>query len=407
MPLTDKVCKNAQPQEKPYKKADSAGLYLHVMPNGSKYWRLKYRYLGKEKLLALGVYGQMSLAEARDARDKAQKLVKAGQDPAQLKRQEKLQRAQDAENSFEAVTREWHGKRLDTWSKNYGVEVLHRMETDVFPHIGFRPVGHITPPELLQVIKKIEKRGALEAARRTLQLCGQVFKYAIPHGLAGRNPAADLSGALTPRKRTHFAALDSKELPAFIRALESNEARLYASTRRAVKLLMLTFVRTSELIGASWDEFDFENKRWNIPAERMKMRQPHIVPLSDQVIALLQEQKELTGRWKWVFPNQVRPIKCMSNNTILKALERMGYKGRMTGHGFRALAMSTIKEQLGYRHEVVDRQLAHAQRNSVDAAYDRAKFLDERRKMMQDWANSLDAMASHGKVIRARFGGAK
>lgn len=407
MTLTDKACKNAQPQEKPYKKADGAGLYLQVMPNGSKYWRLKYRYLGKEKVLALGVYDQMSLLEAREARDRAQKLVKAGQDPSQQKRLEKLQRAQDAENSFEAVAREWHAKRLPMWSKNYGVEVLHRMVTDVFPHIGFRPIGQITPPELLQVIKKIEKRGALEAARRTLQLCGQVFKYAIPNGLAERNPAADLTGALTPRKRTHFAALDSKELPAFIKALEGNEARLYVSTRRAVKLLMLTFVRTSELIGASWDEFDFENKQWNIPAERMKMRQPHIVPLSNQVIALLEEQKELTGRWKWVFPNLVRPMKCMSNNTILKALERMGYKGRMTGHGFRALAMSTIKENLGYRHEVVDRQLAHAQRNSVDAAYDRAKFLQDRHKMMQEWANYLDSIAAEGRVVWARFGGAK
>lgn len=226
MALTDKACKNAQPKEKPYKLADSAGLYLHVMPNGSKYWRLKYRYLGKEKVLALGVYDQMSLAEAREARDGAQKQVKAGHDPSQLKRQQKLQRAQDAENSFEAITRQWHAQRVATWSKNYSIEVLHRMETDVFPHIGFRPIGQITPPELLQAVKKIEKRGALEAAHRTLQLCGQVFKYAIPHGLAERNPAADLTGALTPRKRTHFAALESKELPAFIKMLESNEARL-------------------------------------------------------------------------------------------------------------------------------------------------------------------------------------
>ncbi len=213
-----------------------------------------------------------------------------------------------------------------------------------------------------------------------------------------------MSKILKPAPKGHFAALDVKDLPEFIQALEKNDARLYPHTRRAIKLLMLTFVRTSELINARWDEFDLENAEWIIPAARMKMRKDHIVPLSRQTVAILKEQKEETGQWRFVFPNQARPKKSMSNNTVLKALERMGYKGRMTGHGFRALAMSTIKEKLGYRHEVVDRQLVHAPRNKIDAAYDRAKFLDERKIMMQRWADYLDGMASQGKVVQGNFG---
>ena len=403
MPLTELKCKSAKSQQKPYRITDGGGMYLEVMPNGSKYWRLKYRLMGKEKRLALGVYDTVSLAEAREGRDTAKKLIKAGEDPCFAKKEDRRERVLRAEHTFETVAREWHENKKAKWSPRYAANILDRMETDVFPYVGSRPIAEIAPLELLETIKRIEKRGANEVARRALQLSGQVFKYAIATARAVRNPAPDLTGALTAYKKTHYAALEAKDLPEFLDKLERNDARLYQQTRNAVRLLMMTFTRTTELIHAKWGEFDIENARWEIPAERMKMRKPHIVPLSKQALAILKEQKELSGKWEWVFPNSVRPIKPMSNNTILFAIGRLGYKGKMTGHGFRALAMSTIKENLGYRHEVVDRQLAHAHRNEVDAAYDRAQFLTERKKMMQEWSDYLDAVASGGKVVVGNF----
>lgn len=403
MPLTDTACKAAKGREKPYKLSDGAGLYLEVMPHGNKLWRLKYRYAGKEKRLAMGAYPEITIAKAREIREKARKMVIDGIDPSLAKQDAKRTLRHKTETTFEGVAREWHKHKLEGWSKAYGAELLHRMENDLFPEIGKLPIADITAPRLLDAIRLIEKRGAHEIARRALQTSGQIFRYGIVTGRAERNPAADLKGALKPFQHGHYAALEAKDLPAFLQTLEANEARLYAYTRNAVKLLLLTFVRTSELINATWDEFDLEAGIWSIPAERMKMRQPHVVPLSRQALNILKEQKKLTCESPWVFPNQIRPKKSMSNNTVLMALKRMGYQGRMTGHGFRALAMSTIKEQLGYRHEVVDRQLAHAPRNKVDAAYDRAKFLDERKKMMQHWADYLDAIASNGNVVVGKF----
>lgn len=401
--LTIIAARNAKPKEKLYRLFDERGLYLEVLPTGAKYWRMKYRFNGKEKRLALGVFPEVSLAEAREKRDEVRKLVAAGDDPAFTKKEAKRQRMLRSIHTFEAVARTWHKEHDVRWSPHYSHNVIHRLEADIFPHIGDRPIAEISPLELLDAIKRIEKRGAHEVARRCLGLCSKVYKYAIPNGLAERNPAADLNGALAPYKKTHFAALDIKELPGFLQALERNDARLYQQTRNAVRLLMLTFTRTSELINATWDEFDLEGAVWEIPAERMKMRKAHIVPLSKQAIEVLKAQKEIAGKWKWVFPNQVRPINSMSNNTVLFAIGRLGYKGRMTGHGFRALAMTAIKENLGYRHEVVDRQLAHAHRNNVDAAYDRAQFLSERKKMMQEWADYIDMLASGGKVIIGSF----
>jgi integrase len=403
MPLTEIKCRTFKPTGKPCKLTDAHGLYLHVMPNGKKYWRLKYRYSGKEKVLALGVYPEVSLAEAREKRQKARKLLESGADPSFAKQDEKRVAAQNAGNTFEMVAREWHERQKARWTLRHARDILHRLEMDVFPDLGKRPIADITAPHVLDVLRQIEKRGAHEIAKRAMQTSGQVFRYAIVTGRAERNPAADLKGALEPVKHGHFAALGADELPAFLQVLAKNDARLYVQTRFAIQLMMLTFVRTSELIGVRWTEFDLENSQWVIPAERMKMRKPHIVPLSKQAVAILEELKKLTGQWEWVFPNKPRPRKHMSNNTILVALKRLGYKGRMTGHGFRALAMSTIKEKLGYRHEVVDRQLAHAPRNKIDAAYDRAAFLDDRRKMMQEWADYLDAAASGGKVVVGRF----
>lgn len=404
MSLTDTACKNAKPRAKSYKMADGNGMYLEVMPNGSRYWRLKYRVGGKEKRLALGVYPEVTLAEARDKRADARKLLASGIDPSAAKTEHKYLTAQNTANTFEAVSREWHEHNLEKWTPDYATEILHRLEMDIFGVIGKRPIADISPLLMLETLRKIEKRGAHEMSRRAMQYCGQIFRYAIVTGRAERNPTADLKGALKPVKHGHFAALEAKDLPEFMQALESNEARLYIQTRLAIRLMMLTFVRTGELIKAKWNEFNLDSGEWFIPAERMKMRRPHIVPLSKQALALLSEIQKLSGNQDYIFASISKPRQHMSNNTILKALERLGYKGRMTGHGFRALAMSTIKENLGYRHEVVDRQLAHAQRNKVDAAYDRAQFLPERRKMMQEWADYLDRIATgKGNIIQGDF----
>ncbi len=399
MKLTDITCRNAKPRTAPYKLADGGGMYLHIMPHGSKLWRLKYRHLGKENTLSLGSYPQTSLQEARALRESAKATLKGGIDPSSAKKSLKQQKLLSAENTFESIAKEWHQNNLARWTEGHARDILHRLGMDLFPYIGMRPIRDISPPEILSAIRKIEARGAHELARRALQCAGQVFRYGVATSRLESDPTRDLKGVLKPFRKNHFAALETKQLPDFLQVLEKNEVRLYPQTIRAVKLMMHTFVRTSELIGARWEEIDLEKGIWEIPASRMKMRKPHIVPLSSQVIEIFKEQKELTGSWEWVFPNQVRPKKHMSNGTIISAIRRMGYQGKMTGHGFRALAMSTIKEHLGYRHEVVDRQLAHAPRNKVDAAYDRAAFLDERTIMMQCWSDYLDTVASEGKVF--------
>ncbi len=359
--LNNKVCEAAKPKEKPYRLADGGGLYLEVMPSGSKCWRLKYRYIGKEKRLAFGVYPIVTLADARAKRDKAKKLLDQGIDPSEAKKEQRREVVRNANNTFQSVALEWYENQLGRWSKNHGLNVKRRMDVDIFPYIGSRPIADIEPPELLEVLRRIEKRGAFDVTAKVKQICGQVFRYGIATGKCTRDPSFDLRGALKANKGGHYSCLDIKEIPEFLEKLERNEARLFNQTRRAIKLLMLTFVRTGELINATWDEFDLENAQWEIPGWRMKMRNPHIVPLSKQVLKLLIEQKEDTAHLNtdWVFPSQVRPKDPMSNNTILFAIGRLGYKKRMTGHGFRALAMTNIKEKLGYRHEVVDRQLAH------------------------------------------------
>jgi integrase len=330
------------------------------------------------------------LAEAREVRLQARKLIDQGVDPSKEKQKKKVLAQTNSENTFEAVAREWFDNRKDRWRPRYADEVITRLENDIFPMIGVLPIIEIEPPILLQVIRKIENRGAHDLAKRQLQKCGEIFRYAIACGKAVRDPSRDIGDALKPVKKGHFAALDVKELPEFLNAIERNDARLYRSTRNALKLIMLTFVRTSELINAEWSEIDFDNAVWTIPAERMKMGKEHIVPLSKQSIDILSDQKEIAGQWPLVFPSAVKPRKSISNNTILGAIKRLGYQGRMTGHGFRALAMSTIKQELGWRHEVVDRQLAHTPKSKVDKAYDRALFIEDRTKMMQEWADYID-----------------
>lgn len=405
MPLTDIQCKNLKPESKPKKVTDSKGLFMLVLPNGAKYWRFKYQWLGKEKNLAFGVYPETSLSDARKKRDEARKLVRQGTDPDMVKKQEKRDAVLNAATTFEGVAREWHDAQQGKWTPKHARNVMHKLETDIFPHIGNRPVADIDAPEVLLTLRKIEDRGALDMAARARGLCEQIFRYSIATGKRTDNPTCHLKGALKTRKTEHFAAIEARELPAFLSALNRNDARLFPSTRHALTMLMLTFVRTSELINATWDEFDLENSLWEIPAERMKMRRPHIVPLSRQVLDILHEQKKacMHLRTPYVFPGPYKPGKPMSNNTILKALSNLGYKGVMTGHGFRALARTTIREKLCYDADVIERQLAHAHRNKVVAAYDRAQFIDERVKMMQDWADYIDTQATNGKVVVGKF----
>lgn len=390
MPLTNTACLNAKPAAKPYKLGDGGGLYLLVTPGDSKWWRLKYRFAGKEKCLALGVYPTVTLALAREKRAAAKKQLSEHIDPGAAKRETKARALLEAATTFELVAREWHEQQKSVWSQGHARDVLHVLEEDVFPYIGRRAIAQLGAPDILACLRKIEARGAGHIARRGRQICSQVCRYAVVTGRAERNPAIDLQGALRPLKRRHFAALGPDELPSFLRTLKEHDERLHPYTRNAIHVLLLTFVRTMELIEAKWTEIDFENAQWCVPAERMKMRRQHLVPLSRQTLTALREQKELVGNCEWLFPNRLSMREHMSNGAILMALKRMGYRGRMTGHGFRALAMSTIKEKLGYRHEVIDRQLAHVPANKVDAAYDRAAFLDERRRMMQEWADYLD-----------------
>lgn len=396
MKLTDSQCKNAQPMEPPSKAprklADGQGLYLWVMPNGAKYWRFTYRINGKQKTQALGVYPEVSLKEARNKRLEARKLVSDGIDPSIERKKTKKLSAQNAANTFEVIALEWYENRKNRWRPRYAEEIMTRLKNDIFPEIGNLPIKDIEPPLLLEVIRKIEKRGALELAKRQLQKCGEIFRYAIATGRGVRDPSRDIGDALKPVKKTHFASLDVKELPDFLKALDKNDARLYRSTRNALNLIMLTFVRTSELIEARWEEIDLDKAEWIIPAERMKMGKEHFVPLSRQSIEILKDQQELSSHRELVFPSNVKPQKSISNNTILGAIKRLGYQGRMTGHGFRALAMGVIKQELGWRHEVVDRQLAHTPKNKIDKAYDRAPFIEERKKMMQEFADYIDSL---------------
>lgn len=389
MKLTDIAIKAAKPKDKTYKLADGNSLYLWVTNTGSKYWRFKYRFANKEKLLALGVYPDVGLKEARERCIQAKKLLEQNIDPSVEKKKAKLDAYQESENTFEVLAKAWWENWQHGQTEKHANAIWNRLKRDVFPHIGNVPASQITPPMVLEIIKKAEDRGAYDVARRIKQTCGQIYRHGMATGMVTSDPTACLKDALRPYKTEHFPTLDIKEMPAFLKKLDDPNVPIYPQTRLAMKFMMLTFVRTSELVKATWQEIDLDDATWKIPAERMKMRRDHIVPLSTQAIDILHEMKKYDFKNTWVFPNQARPIAHMSNGTLTRAIMRMGYKGKMSGHGFRALAMTTVKEQLGYRHEVIDRQLAHAQ-NKINAAYDRALFLDERRKMMQDYADYLD-----------------
>lgn len=397
--LTDTAIRNTKPEDKPIKLSDGGGMFLLIKPNGTRYWRMKYRFAGKEKLLAFGVYPEISLKQARAKRDAARKLLVMDppQDPGQARQAEKRARILAAENSFEAVARDWYGKQVHTWVKSHADDVIRRLEVNLFPFIGHRPIAEIDAPELLATVRKIESRGAYDLAHRVLSVSGQIFRYGVATGRCTRDLSADLRGALTPHKPKHQAAVKLEELPDLLRAIDGYEKIGDRQTRLAMELLALTFVRTSELIGALWEEFNLDAALWIIPAERMKMKTEHVVPLSGRAKEILEELKSLAGGSRFVFPGRNRD-KPISNNTLLFALYRLGYKGKMTGHGFRAVASTALNES-GFRPDVIERQLAHCERNEVRGAYNRAEYLPERRELMQWWDNYLSGIKAGAEVI--------
>ena len=400
MPLTDTACKKATcPEGRPsVRMADEKALYLEVTAAGGKYWRWKYRYGGKEKRLALGVYPDVTLAQAREARDGARKVLAAGDDPGQLRRDAKMASAANQANTFEVVARLWWEHWRDGKSPRHAEYAIRRLESDVFPALGAMPIGAVTAKHLTHMAKAVQGRGAIDLAHRVLQMSGQILRYAVAHDLIERNPAADVKpgDTLKSRKKENYARLGEKELPELLRKIEAYQGGPY--TRLAMQLMTLTFVRTTELIAARWAEFDLEAAEWRIPPERMKMKTPHIVPLSPQAVEVVKVLHTLSGGRVLLFPGERDHDKPMSNNTILKALERMGYKGRMTGHGFRGVA-STILHEQGYAHHAIELQLAHQERNEVSAAYNHALYLTERRAMMCDWADHLDKLRRGADVI--------
>jgi integrase len=409
MALTDVACRNAKAPERPLKLFDGQGLYLLVQPTGSKLWRLKYRFEGKGKLLALGSYPEVPLAGtfdrttrkriegARDRRAEARRALSEGIDPSQQKKTQKLQRRFASDNSFEAVGRAWWKQWSVGRSEIHRQQVLRRLESDVFPSIGSIGVAALTAQDLLGVALKIEARGADDIAKRAYQTCGQVLRYAVAHGLVTRNPSTDIkpSDALKPSRHKNYARLDIKEVPELLLKIDAYDGSVY--TRCALRLMALTFVRTSELIGATWQEFDLDAKQWRIPAERMKMKAPHIVPLSRQAIAVLEELDSLRMGRNMLFPGERDHSKSMSNNTLLYALYRMGYHSRMTGHGFRGIA-STVLHELGHRHDLIELQLAHSERDAISAAYNWATYIPQRAEMMQAWADHLDTLRNGARA---------
>ncbi|MCG9098583.1 tyrosine-type recombinase/integrase [Laribacter hongkongensis] len=392
MPLTDAACRNAKPgaDGSQAKYSDDKGLYLLVKPVG-KYWRLDYRFGGKRKTLALGVYPAVSLKDARERRDEARKLLEGGADPGEARKAQKAAGSLNAANSFEVIAREWHTKFLPTWTVGHADKIMRRFERDVFPWLGSRPVAEIDAPALLAVLRRIESRGAIETAHRAMQSAGQVFRYAIATGRAQRNPAADLVGALAPAIKQSFPTItDPIRIAELLRAIDGYQGTL--PTLCALRLAPLVFVRPGELRKAEWSEIDLDGSTWIIPAERMKMREKHVVPLSEQAVSILRKLHPLTGGGPYVFPGARTNGRPMSENTVNAALRRLGYdKDTMTGHGFRHMASTLLNEQ-GWNRDAIERQMAHAERNQVRAVYNYAEYLPERRKMMQAWSDYLDAL---------------
>lgn len=388
MPLTDTRIKAAKPTDKVYKIYDADGLYIEVPPTGSKRWRFKYRINGKEKRISLGIYPEIGLKDAREKRDEARKQVAAGRDPSVIKNKTAY-----AEKTFQHIADEWVALHRATWAPRHTETVEQRLRSYIYPELGNVPLKNITPIEVLSVIKAIEKRGALEAARRTLAICSQVFRYGVASALIPSDPCRDLRGALAPREEGHFPALvDRDGATAVMRAIHHYKGS--AVVRLALRVQALTFVRPGELRWAKWPEFDVAGALWVIPAERMKMKREHWVPLSRQVLEILEELHEISGHREYLFPSmRARKDVPISENTLNAALKSLGFDGIHVAHGFRAMASSLLNE-MGWRPDVIERQLSHVEENKVRAAYNRAEYITERRQMMQAWSDFLVGLAS-------------
>ena len=397
MPLTDTAIRNAKPGPKNQKLFDGGGLFLLVSPKGGKWWRLKYRIDGKEKLLSLGTYPEVGLKSARDKRAEARKLIAEGIDPSKHRQAGKHAKATEQANSFEGIAREWHQRQSPTWSVSYAKKVLSRLEKDLFPLLAKEPISSISAPQLLKPLRFIEERGSIETAHRLHQISGQIFRYAIATGRAQYNPAPDLRGALKKAETTHLAAITSPaEVGSLLRSIDSYQGHLV--TKFALKLAPLVFVRPGELRNAEWAEIDFDKSEWNIPAHKMKMKEAHLVPLSKQALDIIRELKKYTDDSPYLFPSPRSRKRPISGNAVLSALRRMGYtKEQMTGHGFRAMARTILDEELHIRPDYIEHQLAHAVRDPNGRAYNRTAHLAERKKMMQIWADYLDALKAGKK----------
>ena len=407
MPLTATQVKQAKPREKQFKLSDERGMYLLVTPNGSKYWRMKYRYAGKEKTLALGVYPDVSLSQARDKRFEAKRLLAAEIDPGEAKKSHKLLLNQQAEDSFQSIATEWFHTKMCDHSKSHRDRTWRALEKDLFTQFGNRPIAQITPLELLAALKKIEARGAIESAHRTKQTAGKVFRYAVVTGRAERDPSVDLKDALKSPQKKHLAAItDPKEVGKLLVVMDG--FRGTPVVKAALLLSPLLFVRPGELRHMEWEEINWEEDRWEIPPTKMKMKLPHIVPLSTQALAILHEIQKLTGRGQYVFPSARGRSRPLSENGVRAALRTLGYDNEtMTPHGFRAMARTILDEVLNYRVDHIEHQLAHAVRDANGRAYNRTAHLEARRKMMQGWADYLDHLKTQtesGNSISATFG---
>jgi integrase len=396
--LTDTAIRKVKAMGKRVRLYDGAGLYLEVVPAGGRWWRLKYRFAGKEKLLSLGVYPEVRLADARVRCAEARKLLADGIDPSVHRRAQRTARTEKAANTFEVVAREWFEKNSPGWAPSHATRVLSRLERDVFPYIGGRPIGELAPPEVLRVLQRIENRNVLETAHRVRTDIGAVFRYAIVTGRADRDAAADLRGALKPTNPEHFAAVtDSGTLGELLRALWGYQDGTPVVVA-ALKLAPMLFVRPGELRSAKWADIDLDAGEWKFTASKTKT--PHLVPLAPQAVAILRELQPLTGRGPYVFPSARSNQRPMSNNAVTAALRRMGIERAVTcGHGFRATARTLLDEVLGYRVDLIEAQLAHAVKDANGRAYNRTSFLPERRKMMQGWADYLDRLRASVKVI--------
>ena len=398
MALTDTAIRKVKAGDKPEKLSDEKGLFLLIHPNGSKYWRMKYRYGGKEKMLAFGVYPEVGLKDARERRDEARKLLSNDIDPALNRKVQKAAKAERAANSFEAVAREWFAKHSPGWADGHADKIIRRLEKDVFPWIGGRPIAEIEPPELLHVLRRIETRGALDTAHRAHQNCGQVFRYAVQTGRASRDPSADLRGALPPAKHENFASItEPAKVAELLRAIDAFRGTLVV--RSALLLAPLLFVRPGELRKAEWSGFDLDRAEWRYMVTKTKTE--HLVPLASQAVAILRELQALTGDRRYVFPGR-DPQKPMSEAAVNAALRRMGYdtKTEITGHGFRAMARTILHEELHFKPEVIEHQLAHKVPDALGTAYNRTKFIKERKAMMQAWADYLDKLKAGAEVLQ-------